>query len=163
MQHVYKCYEGTKRINPKANLPFIVIVAQTDQINAFSEHHVLTGLEELPYLHSSTGYEPGRSVAIEDFARLLTLDTILASQLDQAKANLENAIFELDKNLHQKAFWEGQNFEYRETDDRGFTRLAMDRKNKKIISEMLDTTQSEALDGLKKTWTILSQINIKAD
>jgi len=143
------------------NLPLLVIVAQIDGENAFSEHHVFTGLNKPDFLYKTTGYRPGRNVSDEDFKEFVTLETLLASEFDYAKANLEYSVFEMDKDLHHKLLWEGQNFEYHEVDDTAFVRLALRKECKKAIVTMFGSTYSQALGKLEKKWKILSQLDIK--
>jgi len=163
MSSEYKIYRGSKRIEPTGNLPLLVIAAQKDKGTGFSEHYIFPGVARVPFLRKSTGYGPGRSVSETDFEQMVTLDAILASEFDRAKAHFENSLFELDKSLHRHVFWEGHPFEYPLVDDFAFRHLAMAQQHKKEIAEMFAFTNCFALEPLEKLSKVLALIHIKSD
>lgn len=163
MPSAYKIYQGSKRVEPTGNLPILIIAAQKDTGTGFAEHYVFAGFSRVPLIRRSTGYRPGRKVSEADFEQIVTLDVILASEFDRAKAHFENSIFELDKALHQHVFLEGRPFDYIPVDDSAFRYLVMAKTHEKEIAEMFDATNCQALDPLEKLCKVLASIDIRSD
>jgi len=161
MAHGYKIYQGSKRLNPKGNLPLIIVVAQKQVGQAFTEHFIFTGLEKPALLFQATGYGTGRNVSQDEFDQLVNIDNLIGAQLESAKAHLENSLFEADGSLHGQLFLDGQKFKYEMVDDQPLIHLAMSKKCKSEIAEMLAKTQSQALEPLEKALQILSRIEVK--
>jgi hypothetical protein len=150
-------------LSPTGNLPLIIVVAQTDNGKAFSEYFIFTGMEKHPFIYGGTGYDTGSNITEADFNRLVTPEDILELQLAVAKAQLENTIYNMDKEFHRAIILEGRRFEFEPTNDTPFRCLAMDKRFKSDIGAMFAKTNSQALAPLKTVFNVLSQINIKPD
>src|SRR4051812_2564358 len=160
MPSCYACYQGNKRLNPLATLPLFVIVAQKDDHTAFTEHFIFTGFDKFSLLESWTGLDRG-DVSQEDFNYCVTLDNLIEAEMSLAKAHFENSVYQFDPKMHSSLFLEGRLLEYVPVDDNPFRMLVMSQKYKSEIKAMFDGTESDALDGFKKLFQILTRINIQ--
>ena len=158
-----KCYRGNKPLGPGVGSPFLIIAAEKERGYARSEHYILTELKKPSLLQRKATWTADATVTSKEFDTIISLETILASELDMAKANLESSLARLDNARYQRMYWQGQNFDFIEVGCEHLAQLAMDPRHKDIVAKILDHTKNPAFDSLRKTWAVVLRLNVSIE
>jgi len=160
MEAMYRCFQGSKRLNPAAELPLIVIDSRKDENGAASEHYIFTGLEKPSLLASGITIERGKMEA-EDFKVLISIEDIVASQLQSACGALEATLFEGQKPLHDLIYWEGTPFTFSAVEDQIVLRYFLRDKYRHDFAKMFEATKWNTLGALKTKFELCSKLVVK--
>jgi len=164
-QSLLKFYIGNKIL--ERHLPVLIVVADDQKWQPFGEYYVFTGVTKLPLISQKNtfcadkeGIDP--DFKYENFPNLFSTEAVLKYQFRAARWQMETDLSEADRNRYMGVFWNGQLFEFTETDKSVLLQLWTLGTYETALRKMVSYTSSESLRGVLKELLVLPKVEVKS-
>ena len=164
-----KMYKGSRCLGPSQ--PILILAAdntqRTNKDILFTEYYLFHRFKSIPFLYGRDSFEApygadNKRIEFSLFPQLFTFDPLFTRQVETAIAELQDAVWKYDRELHRELFFSERLLEFREEiNDAYLMRFRVFRQFVEEQRIMFRFTKSAELKHLEKKLTQIPEFECK--